>query len=143
MQSSKDSMTWQEGPSGGVSLINYMMPSGHENYKDPTTWNTLYGRLPLEGTTWNFRGTAADGKVRFMSTMDVTGAISDEHVASVSYRLVSLYLLFALNDESIAEAYECLSDVYTAQLSRLRGRGVDPAPRFEGTVRAKHTGALW
>lgn len=93
-----------------------MLPSNLEHSKDPTSWNTFYGRLPLEGTTWNFRGTAADGKVQFMSSVDVTGAFSEEHRASVAYRLASLYLLFSLNDKSMAEAFEGLFDVFSIQL---------------------------
>jgi hypothetical protein len=120
-----------------------MIPSYHESSKDPTSWNTLYGQLLLEGTTWNFRGTGADGKVRFTSRVDVTGAVSELHMASVGYCLASLYLLFSLKDESMGEAFESLYDVFFTQQSKLKVATHDPSPQFERTVRVKPTGAPW
>jgi hypothetical protein len=78
-----------------------------------------------------------------MSSVDVTGAVSEEHRSSVAYRLASLYLLFSLKDESTAEAFEGLFDVFSTQLSNLRAAVDDFPPQFERTVRAKATGTFW
>jgi hypothetical protein len=120
-----------------------MIPSNQEHFKDPTSWNTFYVRLPLEGTTWNFHGAGADGKVRFKSMVDITGTVPEEYRASVSYRLASLYILFSLSDHSMAEAFEGLFDVFSAQLVTRTAAAYEPVPKLERTVRATSTKTLW
>jgi hypothetical protein len=95
---------------------------------------TLYNQdqfeqfLPIDGqhnvrpaaSQWILAGTAAEGLVRYTTTVDVTGSIPTEHQKAAAYRILCLFIIGCLDDKAIIEAYNNLQDIYSWQMDQFQ-----------------------
>lgn len=111
------STNWPEEPSGGALVTPYAVPSG------PNVWNLGRSQLgmnlhPVGGYEWMSVDEAQDGRVQFLTTMDVTGQLTPELYQTALCRMVCFYIVGRLTGEALTEAYQSLADVYSWQVSR-------------------------
>jgi hypothetical protein len=111
------------------------MLSSQNQLATPTAPNRLPAQRPTSAAQWTWADTAADGNVRYTATVDVTGQVPVEHHPAAVCRMLCLYIVSRLNDESIMEAYELLNDVYSWQQEKLKVEVHEPQPEYLGTYR--------
>src|SRR5438270_298915 len=87
---------WPEEPSGGALLTHYTMP-----------WNLALCQ-PLELSGHQFEWSATDegtnGKVKFLTTVEVTGQTSTDVPQAAWYRMICYFLVSRLSEGSLGEA---------------------------------------
>jgi hypothetical protein len=137
----QDSINWLDAPSGGALSQNYMTTWGLSNREMLAQANStnISAMTPI---SYNLSGTTGDGYFSYDTTVRVTGAIPVEHQQAALCRIVSLWILGNLDDRSIIEACDNLSDIYTAQLEDSHVSL--SIPRFSGVANSTtQLGKLW
>lgn len=68
---------------------------------------------------WSAIDEGTNGKVRFLTTVELSGEKLADLPESSLYRMACYYLLGHLDDKSIINAYETLTDIFSWQADRL------------------------
>ncbi len=135
------STNWPEMLFGGALPPNYATPLDRPrfNVAEPSDidWQVL---LPPIGVQWQLSNATADGKIRFHTTLDITGQVPAEVRFNAFCKLVCIYLVSHLNQESLIEACESLRDIYTWQSEKAEIIVHERQPEYLGTFTSDQLG---
>jgi hypothetical protein len=101
--------------------------------------------LPLQGgVQWQISDATADWTARFSATVDVTGQLPHSLQQALFYRMICIYLIAHLHDQSLSEACEALFDIYKYQGAADQDLAYDePQLRHVSTSKPRQIGNVW
>ena len=98
-------------PSGGVS------PTPLETLSGQSLWTSLL--VPGTSLERSYTDANLEGKLQFVTTVDITGAISRGAEELALLRLACIYIVGQLSGKALVDAYEALVDQYRWQVDQL------------------------
>ncbi len=99
--------------------------------------HSLSSAAPNVGLSWVWADQTDDGRATFSSYVDISSTLSSQYLGGALLRAFSMFLVSKLNEESLKDAVESLTEIYQWQLDAENVRLVEPKVHHLGTYKPK------
>jgi hypothetical protein len=129
----------------GVSLKGCAMPFDLNLSETPSLTGAVAVTPPhvTPGLYWSWDGSTADGQLTYSVIINLAQHAVSEGNQAALHRVACLYLVTQLDEISVKEAYQSLTDVYQLQQTRDVYIPAFTEPRRLASSERKHLGRLW